>query len=209
MNILKKSVFGSLLLAVSLISNAADLQRGEREYKLCAGCHGFAGEGNQLVGAPSIAGQEPWYLERQLEYFQQRIRGSEDDDRLAQSMAAMSQALDDADATEDLLAYIASLPAAVPAATTIAGDANTGSGLYAPCAACHGTDAGGDESFQAPALTTLSPWYQITQLQKFRNGQRGADVRDIFGRQMAPMVAVLPDEQAMHDVVAYINTLAD
>jgi cytochrome c oxidase subunit 2 len=124
-------------------------------------------------------------------------------------MATMSQALDDAGATNDLLAYIASLPTAVVAASTIGGDADAGSALYTPCAACHGADARGDEAFQAPALATLSSWYQIAQLQKFRSGQRGREDRDTFGRQMAPMVAVLPDDQAMYDVVAYINSLAE
>lgn len=206
---LGKGVFGSLLLALSLISHAADLERGQRQYKLCAGCHGFAGTGNQLVGAPGIAGQEAWYIARQLEYFQQRIRGSEDDDSLAQSMAIMSEALSNAGETADLVAYIASLPAAQPDSTVTQGDVESGKALYAPCAACHGPDARGNESFQAPALNLLSPWYQVTQLQKFKNGQRGRDVRDNFGRQMAPMVAVLPDEQAINSVVAYINSLAD
>ncbi|MEZ5557108.1 MAG: c-type cytochrome [Pseudomonadales bacterium] len=209
MNRLGKCVFGIVLLAISLFSHAADLERGKREYKLCAGCHGFEGAGNRLVGAPSIGGQQAWYLARQLDNFRQRIRGSDADDSQAQSMAVMSQALDDAGATEDLLAYIASLPTPVILATSIQGDADAGRALYATCTACHGPDGRGDESLQAPALITLSPWYQVAQLQKFKNGQRGRDVRDNFGRQMAPMAAVLPDEQAMHDVVAYISSLAD
>jgi cytochrome c oxidase subunit 2 len=209
MNHLGKSLVGVLYLVFGLHGYAADLERGAREYKLCAGCHGFAGEGNKLVGAPGIAGQEAWYVSRQLKYFQQRIRGSADDEAVAQSMAMMSQALDDAGETEDLLAYISSLPALELTPADISGDVAKGQALYAPCAACHGSDARGDESFQAPALTVLSPWYQITQLKKFKNGRRGYDIRDTFGRQMAPMVAVLPDDQAMYDVVAYINSLPD
>lgn len=208
MNHLGKSVVCVLLLISGLQSYAADLERGAREYKLCAGCHGFAGEGNQLVGAPSIAGQEPWYVARQLEYFQQQIRGSEEDAAVAQQMAMMSQALDNAGQTEDLLAYIAALPAPGSAELSVSVDVEAGQALYAPCAACHGSDAQGDESFQAPALTSLSPWYQVAQLQKFRDGTRGRDPRDNYGRQMAPMVAVLPDEQAMYNVVAYIQSMA-
>ena len=204
-----KSLIGMVLLIFGWQSYAADMERGARDYKLCAGCHGFSGEGNELVGAPSIAGQESWYVARQLKYFQQRVRGSEDDDAKAQSMAMMSQALDNAGATTDLLAYISSLPLPELSSTEVRGDVSKGQALYAPCAACHGPSAQGDESFQAPALTGLSPWYQITQLKKFQNGQRGADVRDNFGRQMAPMVAVLPDDQAMSDVVAYISSVAD
>ena len=209
MKYLGKSFIGMVSLVFGLQSYAADMERGAREYKLCAGCHGFAGEGNELVGAPSIAGQETWYVARQIEYFQTRIRGSEDDEAVAQSMAMMSQALDNAGATADLLAYISSLPSPKLSFTDISGDIGNGQALYATCAACHGPGAQGDESFQAPALTVLSPWYQITQLKKFKSGQRGTDVRDNFGRQMAPMVAVLPDDQAMSDVVAYINSMSD
>ena len=204
-----KSVIGMVLLVFGSQGYAADLERGAREYKLCAGCHGFAGEGSELVGAPSIAGQENWYVARQLEHFQQRVRGSEDDDAKGQSMAMMSQALDNAGATADLVAYISSLPLPVLKSTQVRGDISKGEALYAPCAACHGPDAQGDESLQAPALTRLPAWYQITQLKKFKNGQRGTDLRDNFGRQMAPMVAVLPDDQAISDVVAYISSVAD
>ena len=47
----------------------------------------------------------------------------------------------------------------------------------------------------------------VRQLQNFKHLVRGGDRRDLFGPQMALMTKMLRDEQAMKDVVAYINTL--
>ena len=58
---------GLALAAVG--SNAQDVAHGADDYKLCASCHGFRGEGNMLVNAPALAAQEDWYLERQIQPF--------------------------------------------------------------------------------------------------------------------------------------------
>jgi cytochrome c553 len=60
---------------------------------------------------------------------------------------------------------------------------------------------------QSPALAARSDWYLVTQLKNFRAGLRGADERDTYGAQMRAIVASLPDDKAITDVVAYINTL--
>ena len=54
----------------------------------------------------------------------------------------------------------------------------------------------------------MSDWYLVIQLEKFRTGLRGRHPDDIYGAQMVPFSMTLPDEEAMRDVVAYINTLA-
>ena len=53
----------------------------------------------------------------------------------------------------------------------------------------------------------MSDWYQVSQLNNYKAGFRGRHPDDVYGQQMAPMVAILPDEQAMKDVVAYITSL--
>jgi cytochrome c oxidase subunit 2 len=53
----------------------------------------------------------------------------------------------------------------------------------------------------------MSDWYMVTQLQKFRADLRGDHPDDAIGSQMAPFAKLLPDEQSLLDVVAYINTL--
>ena len=45
----------------------------------------------------------------------------------------------------------------------------------------------------------------VTQLKKFRTGMRGEHPEDVLGLQMVAFA--LPDEQALLDVVAYINSL--
>jgi cytochrome c oxidase subunit 2 len=45
------------------------------------------------------------------------------------------------------------------------------------------------------------------QLQYFKDGLRGDDPSDTYGMQMAIFAKVLPDEQAIADVVAYIKSL--
>lgn len=94
------------------------------------------------------------------------------------------------------------------AADTLAdGDPERGKILYATCGACHGQKAEGMSALNAPALNGLEPWYIVRQLMNFKQGIRGSNPKDTYGVQMAPMAQLLPDEQAMEDVAAYIQTL--
>lgn len=198
-----------LLLGSVVAFNAAaegNATFGESAYRVCAGCHGFEGEGNRGVFAPSLAGQESWYIQRQLENFVAGIRGGESDDAHGQSMALMSKALRSTAAIENVTAYVASLPAA-NSAKTLDGDIDAGKQLYATCSACHGVAAEGNPALNAPALAGLSDWYQLLQLGKFKSGQRGAHPGDTYGQQMVPIMATLTDEAAMLNVVSYISSL--
>jgi cytochrome c oxidase subunit 2 len=60
---------------------------------------------------------------------------------------------------------------------------------------------------QAPKLQGMSDWYMANQLKNFKQGFRGAHAKDEYGPQMALMAAILKDEQAIYDLVAYINVL--
>jgi len=66
----------------------------------------------------------------------------------------------------------------------------------------------GNPLLNSPRLAGMSDWYMVIQLQKFRSGLRGDHPEDIYGLQMVPFATLLPDEQALVDVVAYINTLS-
>jgi cytochrome c553 len=59
----------------------------------------------------------------------------------------------------------------------------------------------------APRVQGQFAWYLIRQLESFRNGLRGTQPGDTLGMQMAAMARMLPDEQAVHDVVAFIVTM--
>jgi cytochrome c oxidase subunit 2 len=82
-----------------------------------------------------------------------------------------------------------------------------GQKLYVTCAACHGADGRGIQATNAPRLAGMSDWYLVTQLKNFKQGIRGAHPRDMYGPQMASMAAILADDQATNDLVAYISTL--
>ena len=187
-------------------SIAQDVDHGADEYKLCASCHGFRGEGNQLVNAPALASQEDWYLDRQIRNFRDGVRGASVDDKHGHTMALMSQGLESDEQIADIVAYVGKLPAPVSQGT-VEGDSTRGQGLYSTCAACHGTEAKGNPALNAPSLVTTSDWYQVRQLELFKQGLRGAHTDDTYGQQMRPMASILVDDSAIRDVVSYINTL--
>jgi cytochrome c oxidase subunit 2 len=91
----------------------------------------------------------------------------------------------------------------------VAGNAAAGQALYAVCSACHGPQAQGNQTLNAPKLSRQAGWYLTRQLWHFKQGIRGADARDIYAQQMKPMAATLADETAISNVVAYINSLPD
>jgi len=88
-----------------------------------------------------------------------------------------------------------------------AGDPATGKGHYAVCASCHGASGLGNESLNAPALAGLEDWYVARQLRYYQEGVRGAHQDDTYGQQMAPMAKMLASEDAMRDLVAYVDSL--
>lgn len=86
-----------------------------------------------------------------------------------------------------------------------AADATRGETLYGACIACHGVEGAGNTAMNAPALAGQQPAYLARQLQHFKNGVRGSDPRDLLGQQMQGMAALLSDDRAILDVVAYIS----
>ncbi len=185
---------------------AADAAAGRALYAACAACHGAEGEGNVALNAPRLAGQGTWYLERQLAHFKHGARGQNDKDTWGKVMAPMAAVLQDDAAIANVAAYIATLPDR-PQAATVQGDARAGKQRYATCGTCHGADGMGIAATNAPRLKGMSDWYMVTQLRNFRDGVRGSHPQDMHGSQMALLAAMLADDRAIRDVVAYINSL--
>jgi len=173
--------------------------------KVCVTCHGAYGQGNSVVGAPSLAGLEPWYLRNQLLGFRANYRGRQPGYIPGYEMQDSVAELDDQE-IDDLIASIASWTPAESAAT-MAGDVNQGAQLYESCAACHGIAAGGNAALNAPALANRDDWYMVRQLKLFRSGYRGGHPDDVPGAQMRAAVSVLKSEQDMLDVTAYIKSI--
>jgi cytochrome c oxidase subunit II len=183
---------------------AGDPAAGKPLYAVCAACHSSQAEGNPALHAPKLSGQGSWYLKRQLQYFKNGVRGTHDKDVFGKTMAPMAATLGDDAAIDNVVAYIKTLPDN-PAPPTV-GNTTNGQKLFATtCAACHGSDGRGIQAMNAPRLKDMSDWYLVTQLKNFKQGIRGAHPKDMYGPQMAAMAAILADDQAINDLVAYIN----
>jgi cytochrome c553 len=200
---------GAVLLLLGVLAcnqtPTPGLSRGEALFDTCVPCHGADGGGNETLAAPTIAGLPQWYVEAQLRKFQAGHRGGTAFDTTGIRMKAMSWSLDLEGDLESVAEYVASLSSVTPE-VTVQGNAQAGQAAFQTCVACHGPAAQGMEPLGAPPLVGQSDWYMLAQLRKFKSGMRGADPEDVSGGTMRPN-ALLLDDQAMLDVVAYIQTL--
>ena len=179
------------------------LTPGEVAWSSCAACHGANGEGNAALHAPRLAGQEDWYLRRQLDSFRSGKRGTQPGDTFGAQMVPLAAGISD---EKVLLSHIASL-APGAAVDPGAGDRTRGSAGFALCAACHGEQGDGKPELKAPRIANQHAWYIVQQLENFKSGIRGheADYPEAIGMHHA--AATLANRQAMEDVAAYIATL--
>ena len=83
-----------------------DADRGSDLYRTCATCHGDRGQGNQSFNAPPLAGQNDWYLVRQLESYQSGLRGGVPGDIWGAQMRASTAVLAGDAALRDVVAHI-------------------------------------------------------------------------------------------------------
>ena len=192
--------------AETLNRQAGNAAAGASRYVVCAACHGQQGEGIVAMNAPKLTGQSEWYLRRQLENYKSGLRGTHEDDMYGRTMAPMANSLADDAAISDVIAHIRSLPD-TPAPATIEGDVANGERLYRVCAYCHGADGMGVQALNAPRAAGMSDWYLARQLQYFRDGVRGAHPNDFYGMQMGFMGRTVQSDEAINDLIAYINTL--
>jgi cytochrome c oxidase subunit 2 len=197
-----------LSMALALSTHAAgDPAKGRALYATCASCHGANGEGNQALNAPAIAGQQDWYLTRQLKNYQDGIRGTHPKDIYGMQMRPMSMVVWGETKTADIVAYITSLPDPENAAVTLGGDPTVGQANYMVCAACHGANGEGNQALNAPRIAGQFDWYTHRQLMNWKNGVRGTHPKDTYGMQMIGMAATLVDETAVKNISAYIANL--
>ena len=86
-----------------------DPDHGADIYVPCGACHGANAQGNYALQAPALAGQEDWYLKRQLENFRNGVRGAHTSDTFGHQMVLMARSLQDEESINDLLAYLNTL----------------------------------------------------------------------------------------------------
>lgn len=178
--------------------------RPEELYVMCRSCHGQQGEGNQAVGAPSILGLPEWYLLAQLEKFGNGARGAHPKDINGMRMRPVGRTLT-AENRASMAKFVAAMPR-LDLPDTVKGNPVKGEARFQVCQSCHGKNAEGNQQLGAPPLAGASDWYLLTQLRNFKNRVRGFDAAiDPMGASMQGIAATLDDE-AMKDVVSYINT---
>lgn len=202
-----------LLALVVLAAAACDstpppvgMARGAELFETCQPCHGPTGAGNAAIEAPAIAGLPQWYVEAQLRSFQEGWRGKHPEDLPGLRMRPMAITLNRDGDIESVAQYVASLPAPFPE-STLHGNAGAGAAQYEQvCVTCHGPDGRGNEALRAPPIVQLHDWYLVQELENFRSGARGAHPADTWGLTMRAQAALLSD-QAMRDVIAYVQTL--
>lgn len=175
-------------------------------HRFCFTCHGTDGVGSEGIQAPRLAGMESWYLKRQLELFRAGGRGKHVDDIEGLEMQPMAAILTDADIA-DVVEWASTWEYKPAEPTITGGDIDRGRQLFQACVSCHGDMAQGNVAMNAPALQGQNDWYLVTQLKNFKAGIRGTDPIDPYGPMMKAMTAGLTDEQAIIDLVSYINTL--
>ncbi len=88
---------------------AGDVENGRRLYTTCGACHGKQGQGIWSTDAPMLAGQNDWYLVRQLTNFKNEIRGYHSADATGKQMLLLSKMLKKDTAINDVVAYINTL----------------------------------------------------------------------------------------------------
>ena len=101
------TALASLYSATTLA--AGDAAKGKALYSVCAACHGANGEGQEALNAPKLAGQQDWYVIRQLQNFKAGIRGANPKDTNGMTMAPMAQTLPNEQAIADVAAFIKTL----------------------------------------------------------------------------------------------------
>ena len=103
--------------------------------------------------------------------------------------------------------WLAAMPTFSQAQALAKADTAAGAGQFAVCTACHGQNGEGNPALNAPRLAGQADWYVARQLHHFREGLRGSHEGDTFGAQMLAFAAMLPDDAAIRNVAAYVESL--
>ena len=194
------------LVAVACGTPPPGMERGAELFETCVPCHGETGAGDPSIQAPAIAGLPQWYIESQLASFQAGWRGKHAQDLPGLRMRPMAVTLNREGDIPSVAEYVAALPAPFPP-STLHGNAGAGAAQSEQgCVACHGADGRGNELLRSPPIVQLHDWYLVQELQNFKIGARGAHPADTWGTTMR-VNAVLLSDQAMQDVIAYVQTL--
>ncbi len=200
-------LLASILLTPALITStnawaAGNSSKGKETSAMCQGCHGE--DGNSInPDCPTIAGQHPKYIVKQLEEF---VSGK----RSGTVMGAMAASLSEKD-RHDVAAYFTQFQGKAQYKSSSADRIARGKKIFnggnsysniPACASCHGPNGRGNPPAAYPSLVGLSPAYVTKQLQDFKRGIRQNDPKEIM-RTVASKLTI----NEINAVAAYISTL--
>lgn len=177
--------------------------RGQELTTTCMACHGP--DGNSLAGAfPSIAGQNPKYLLKQMKDIKSGARQ-------APAMIGMLDNLSEQDMA-DIAAYYGERTikgGAAKASLVKRGEVIYRAGIkrkqITACTACHSPTGRGNDPARFPALSGQWPEYVETQLKAFRAGSR---TNDGDGGMMRSITMDMSDAE-IAAVASYVYGLRD
>tara|TARA_R110002072_G_scaffold1369_7_gene11313 strand:- start:1853 stop:2455 length:603 start_codon:yes stop_codon:yes gene_type:complete len=191
-------VLSALCLPAFAEGNAA---RGKELATTCVACH--AEDGNSPAGSfPSIAGQQPKYLLKQLQDIKSGARS-------APLMTGQLDNMGDQDLL-DIATYYSEQT--IKGGSAKAELAELGETVYlagikrkgvAACTACHQPDGAGIDAAKFPALSGQWPEYTVSQLKAFRSGERS---NDGDGKMMRTVAMDLSDAE-IEAVASYLYGL--
>ncbi len=188
-----------LLAGVGGVHAAGDAEAGKAKSAVCLACHGA--DGNSINPEwPSLAGQVPEYLVKQLQDFKSGARQNA-------VMAGMAAPLSEQD-MQDLAAYYANQTLKVGAPTDIE-KAQKGQRLYrggnakmlvSACMSCHGPSGQGIPP-QFPRVSGQHAVYSESQLLAFKAGKRSND------NEVMTRIAFRMSESEIKAVAHYMSGL--
>ena len=178
---------------------AGTVEAGQAKSATCMACHGMDGNSANPEW-PSLAGQHPSYILKQLKHF----KAGERQNLL---MSPMAMILADQD-MEDLAAYFASQTPR-PTAETEPSKLQRGQGSYRAgiaskgvpsCAGCHGPSGRGIPGAAFPMIGGQHAVYAAIQLRSYKSGDRATDPNSM----MRTIASRLTDED-IDAVASYLQ----
>lgn len=190
--------------ATALIERAlalrGDASSGAALYEsLCASCHGAQAYGNAATVTPSIAGQLPVYLIKQLVDVAEGDRVTPEMHRVVALKRLTSP-----QAISDLVTYLRSLPPNPRPEVGDGKDLAAGKRYYTGlCAFCHGASAEGNEQHATPSLQRQHYSYLLMQSRRLAVGHRYSVPTEVIA-----VLEGLPFDQ-LTAIADYVSRLPD
>ncbi len=192
------------MFASQIMAQDGDAEKGKALSATCVACHGTDGNSVNPIW-PTIAGQHPQYIERQLKLFKSG-------DRPSATMLPMTMGLSEQDMA-DLAAYFgeqeAKLLAADPAQIEL-GQAIYQGGLkdrdIPACMACHGPTGQGNPLSGYPVVANQHAAYLVNELNLFKQGRTVPGKEDVNGKIMADIAKYMTQEE-IEAVSSYMQGL--